>query len=98
MRNDTLVESSPGTLQNSARFFPSSLRFVLSALPGIALIWTQIWLVFAVLSWSIGHNLAPGLIGPAIVGGVLLLPALWASWQIGVWAIASEMELAAEGY
>ncbi len=97
MRNDALESSPPTEFEFSAPLPPVDLPIVLAASPGILLVWTQIWLAFGILIWTLGRALAPGYIGQAIVACILIVPAVWASWQIAVRAVASERELAATG-
>lgn len=98
MRDDAPAVSPSDAFDYVVSLPPISLSIVLSALPGILLVWTNIWLVFGAMTWTIGQFLAPSLIGYAIAGCVLFAPAAWASWEIMVRALASERELAASGH
>ncbi len=74
---------------------PISPKIVISALPGIVLVWSELWIMVALVVWSAGSFMMLGILGEIIVGIILLGPAIWASWQVWVWAIIAEQEIAA---
>ncbi|MBU1176740.1 MAG: hypothetical protein KKH72_15155 [Alphaproteobacteria bacterium] len=97
MFKDAFEVSAPDLPEAAGPSAPLSLRIVLSAVPGIALLWGQLWASVAMLDWSVGSLIFPGLPGIAIVGVLTLGPALWASWRVMWTAIESERLIAANG-
>jgi len=95
---DALAVSPDGAKPAPAPLSPVSLRVVLSALPGIVLILTEIWLTFGIFVWAVGGLLVPGWPGLAIAAAIAVGPCVVASWKVPVLAITSEYELAQAGY
>lgn len=95
MRKDAFEVSASGLPRAAVPTSPSTIRIILSALPGIAFVWMQLGVTVALLDWSIGNLLLPGTSGVVLVGLATLPPALWAGWRFMRSAIAAERELAA---
>ncbi len=96
MRIDAPVVSPSGASAPKAPAHPLSFTILVSASPGIVLVWTQIWAAFAILVWAIGHYLVPGPTGELIVAAVLIVPVVVLSVRMAKAAIKAEIELAAD--
>jgi len=96
MRTDALGVSPFGAAAPKAPAYPLNFAILVSASPGIVLVWTQIWTGFAILVWAIGHYLVPGLTGELIVAAVLIVPAVLLSVRMATSAIKAEIDLAVD--
>ena len=95
MRKDALEVSAPDLAEPADRIAPLSLPIILSAVPGIALVWSELWIMVGLLDWSIGSLVLPGMTGIAVVGALTLGPALFASWKLMISAVRAEQVIAA---
>lgn len=89
---------APGGAAGPTLSSPSSLTLFLSAFTGIGLVLVEIWLCVATFDWALIGVLQFGEIIDFTAAALVVLAALWASWQFCRIAIAAEREMWMESH
>ncbi|MBW3098697.1 hypothetical protein [Pseudohoeflea coraliihabitans] len=87
-RPSALIPSSPPLID--ARPLYSLPRALARASGAIVLIGSEIWLVAALMFWALLGFVGTSLPVEAVLGVLIGGPAVWATWQIIILAVAAE--------